>query len=80
MWPLPIHPNHYIKKAYQQNKAKLRVAIKEFRFLNLVTIYDKMEKNYSINEQQMAEIDELYDEIREIVEPIKNLEILFAKK
>ena len=39
-----------------------------------------MEKNYSINEQQMAEIDELYDEIRKIVEPIKNLEILFAKK
>ena len=40
---------------------------------------DKLEKNYPINEQQVAEIDELYDEIWKFDEPIKNLEILLAK-
>ena len=46
----------------KERKAKLRVAIKEFNdeLLNLVTIQDKLEKNYPINEQQVAEIDELY--------------------
>ena len=38
-----------------------------------------MEKIYSINEQQVTEIDELYDEIWKFDEPIKNLEILLAK-
>ena len=36
---------------------------------------DKLEKNYPINEQQVAEIDEIYDEIWKVDEPIKNLEI-----
>ena len=40
---------------------------------------DKMEKNYPINEQQVTEIDELYDEIQKFDEPTKNLEILLAK-
>ena len=41
-------------------------------------IQDKLEKIYRINEQQVAEIDELYDEIWRFDEPIKNLEILLA--
>ena len=58
------------------------VAIKEFNdeLLNLETIQDKLEKVYPINEQQVAEMDELYDEIWKFYEPIKNLEILLAKK
>ena len=46
----------------KERKAKLRVAIKEFNdeLLNLVTIQDKLEKIYPINEQQVAEIDALY--------------------
>ena len=39
---------------------------------------DKLEKIYPINEEQVAEIDELYDEICRFDEPIKNLEILLA--
>ena len=38
-----------------------------------------MDKLYDINEQQVAEIDERYDEIWKFDEPIKNLEILLAK-
>ena len=37
---------------------------------------DKMEKNYSIKEQQ---VDKLHDEIQKFDEPIKNLEILLEK-
>ena len=46
----------------KERKAKLRVAIKEFNdeLLNLVTIQDKLEKIYPINEQQVTEIDALY--------------------
>ena len=64
-----------------ERKAKLRVAVKEFNdeLLNLVMIHDKLEKIYPINEQQVAEIDELYDEIWKFDEPIKSLEILLAK-
>ena len=45
----------------KERKAKLHVAIKEFNddLLNLVTIQDKLEKIYPINEQQVAEIYEL---------------------
>ena len=66
--------------AAKVRKAKLCVAIKEFNdeLLNLVTMQDKLEKNYPINEQQVAEIDELYDEIWKFDEPIKNLEILLV--
>ena len=39
-----------------------------------------MEKCDPINEQQVAQIDELYDELWKFDEPIKNLEILLAKK
>ena len=65
----------------KERKAKLRVAIKEFndKLLHLVRIPDKMEKIYPINEQQAIEIDELYDEIWKLDEPIKNLEILLAE-
>ena len=47
--------------AAKVRKAKLCVAIKEFNdeLLNLVTIQDKLEKIYPINEQQLAEIYEL---------------------
>ena len=38
-----------------------------------------MEKIYPINEQQVAEIDELYDAIWKFDEKIKSLEILLAK-
>ena len=40
---------------------------------------DKLEKIYPINQQQVAEIDELYDEIWKFDEKIKILEILLAK-
>ena len=65
----------------KERKAKLRVAIKEFNdeLLNLVTIQDKLEKIHPINEQQVAEIDQLYHELWKFDEPIKNLEILLAK-
>ena len=66
----------------KERKAKVCVAIKEFNeLLNLVTIKGKLEKNYPINQQQVAEIDELdepYDEIWKFDEPIKNLEILLV--
>ena len=64
----------------EERKAKLHVAIKRFNdeLLNIVTIQDKSEKICPINEQQVAEIGELY-KIWKFDEPIKNLEILLAK-
>ena len=47
---------------------------------NLVTIENKLDKIYFINEQQVIEINKLYDEIWKIDEPIKNSESLLAKK
>ena len=46
-------------KSSKERNTKRRIAIKEFNdeLLNLVTIQDKMKKNYSINEQQVTEID-----------------------
>ena len=88
MQSLSVQSNHYkfflnffFCLSTKERKAKLRVAIKESydELLNLVTIQDKLEKIYPINEQQVAEIDELYDEIWKFDEPIKNLEILLAK-
>ena len=38
-----------------------------------------MEKIWSINEQQVIKIDELYDEMWKFDEPIKSLEMLLAK-
>ena len=38
-----------------------------------------MEKNYSINEQQLIEIDKLHDETWKFDGLIKNLEILLEK-
>ena len=69
------------RQSTKERKERLRVAIKEFNdeLLNLVTIQDKMEKIYPINEQQVTEIDELYDEICKLNEPIKTLEIVLAK-
>ena len=65
----------------KEGKAIIRVATNEFKdkLINLVTMQDKMEKIYSINEQQVAEIDELYDEMWKFDELITNLEALFAK-
>ena len=65
----------------KERKAKLRVAIKEFNdeLPYLVKIQNEMEKIYSINEQQVIEIDKLHDEIWKFDEPIKNFEILLEK-
>ena len=65
----------------KERKAKLHVVIKRFNdeLLNIVTIQDKWEKICPINEQQVAEIGELYDKIWKFDEPIENLEILLAK-
>ena len=38
-----------------------------------------MENIYSVNEQQVVEIDKLYDKIWQFDESIRNLEILLAK-
>ena len=47
---------------------------------NLVTIQNKLDKIYFINEQQVIEIYKLYDEIWRFDEPIKNSERLLVKK
>ena len=64
-----------------KERTKLRVAIKEFNdeLLNVAKIQVKMEKKYSINEEQVIKIDKLHDEIWKFDEPIKNLEILLEK-
>ena len=65
----------------KERRTKLRLAINEFHdeLLNVAKIQDKMEKNYSSNEQHVVKIDKLYDEIWKFSEPIKNLEILLEK-
>ena len=69
------------RSSTKERKAKLRVAIKTFNdeLLNLVKIQDKMEKVYPINEQQVVEIEKLYDEIWKLDESIKILETLLEK-
>ena len=50
----------------KERKAQWSIAAKEFNneSLNLVTIQNKMEKkNRSIDDQQLPEIDELYDDL-----------------
>ena len=49
-------------------KEKQNYAQQQFNgeLLNFVTIHDKLEKIYPINEQEVAEIDELYDENMEV--------------
>ena len=47
---------------------------------NSVTIENKLDKIYFINDQQVIEINKLYDEIWKFDEPIKNPESLLAKK
>ena len=50
----------------KERKAQWSIAVKEFNneSLNLVTIQNKMEKkNCSIDEQQVPEIDALYDDL-----------------
>ena len=68
-------------QSIKERKTKKLIAIKEFNdeLLNVVKIKYEMEKNYSINEQQLVKIDKLYDEIWKFDEPIKNLEILLEK-
>ena len=69
------------RSSTKERKAKLRVSIKTFNdeLLNLVKIQDKMEKVYPINEQQVVEIEKLYDEIWKLDESIKILETLLEK-
>ena len=69
------------RSSTKERKAKLRVAIKTFNdeLLNLVKIQEKMEKVYPINEQQVVEIEKLYDEIWKLDESIKILETLLEK-
>ena len=68
-------------QSIKERKTKKLIAIKEFNdeLLSVVKIEYEMEKNYSINEQQLVKIDKLYDEIWKFDEPIKNLEILLEK-
>ena len=68
-------------QSIKERKTKKLIAIKEFNdeLLSVVKIKYEMEKNYSINEQQLVKIDKLYDEIWKFDEPIKNLEILLEK-
>ena len=49
----------------KERKRKQHIVIKKFNdeLLKLVMIQDKMEKIYSINEQQVTEMDKLYDQI-----------------
>ena len=65
-----------IKK--KERKAKLYSGIKEFNdeLLNVVKIQAKMGKIWSINEQQVIKIDELYDEMWKFDESIKSSEML----
>ena len=58
-------------------KAKRRIVSKEFKdeLLDLLRMQNKMEKIYFTNEQQVKEIDEMYDKIDEYKEIIKYLTI-----
>ena len=58
-------------------KAKRRTVSKEFKdeLLDLLRMQNKMEKIYFTNEQQVKEIDEMYDKIDEYKEIIKYLTI-----
>ena len=49
----------------KERKRKQHIVIKKFNdeLLKLVMIQDKMEKIYSIDEQQVTEMDKLYDQI-----------------
>ena len=60
----------FIKK---WKKVKLYFANIEFHdeLLNVVKIQDRMEKNQSIYEQQVTEIDELHDKICKVDEVIE---------
>ena len=58
-------------------KVKRRTVSKEFKdeLLDLLRMQNKMEKIYFTNEQQVKEIDEMYDKIDEYKEIIKYLTI-----
>ena len=62
-------------------KAKLGIAAKKFNYelLNLVTIQYEMEKLDAIRQQQVIEIDEMYDKVEDFKELIEYLTILSAK-
>ena len=56
------------------------MTVKEFNeLLNLITIQDGMEKLDTIRQQQIIEIDEIWDKIEEFQDLIENLEILLEK-
>ena len=69
----------FIKK---WKKVKLYFANREFHdeLLNVVKIQDKMEKNQSIYEQQVTEIDELHDKICKVDEVIEGLKKHYLKE
>ena len=67
-------------KERKAKSAKLRMTVKEFNeLLNLITIQDGMEKLDTIRQQQIIEIDEIWDKIEEFQNLIENLEILLEK-
>ena len=67
-------------KERKAKSAKLRMTVKEFNeLLNLITIQDGMEKLDTIRQQQIIEIDEIWDKIEEFQDLIENLEILLEK-
>ena len=67
-------------KERKGKSAKLRMTVKEFNeLLNLITIQDGMEKLDTIRQQQIIEIDEIWDKIEEFQDLIENLEILLEK-
>ena len=69
----------FIKK---WKKVKLYFANIEFHdeLLNVVKIQDRMEKNQSIYEQQVTEIDELHDKICKVDEVIEGLKKHYLKE
>ena len=69
------------RKERKAKSAKVRMTVKKFnnQLLNLITIQDGMEKLDTIRQQQIIEIDEIWDKIEEFQDLIENLEILLEK-
>ena len=70
-----------LRASTKERKARRHIVIKELNdeLSNLTKIQYETEKIYPIKEQQLIEIDELYDEIWKFDEIIKSLEILSTK-
>ena len=65
MFSLTYKKEKMLSLLTKERKAQWSIAAKEFNneLLNLVTIQNKMEKNSSIDEQQVPKIDKLYDDL-----------------